>query len=83
VPNYGITALHFDVPHHAQTDSVWAGRGDGPAAVGIPASYPEVTAVGGTEFNEAGGQWVLDDGVRGTARAARLGPRRESYRYPA
>src|ERR1035438_9347603 len=29
---------------------------DGPA-VGIPASYPEVTAVGGTEFNEAGGHY--------------------------
>ncbi len=29
---------------------------DGPA-VGIPASFPEVTAVGGTEFNEAGGQY--------------------------
>jgi uncharacterized protein (TIGR03437 family) len=29
---------------------------DGPA-VGIPASYPEVTAVGGTQFNESGGQY--------------------------
>jgi uncharacterized protein (TIGR03437 family) len=29
---------------------------DGPA-VGIPASFPEVTAVGGTEFNEAGGHY--------------------------
>lgn len=26
-------------------------------AVSIPASFPEVTAVGGTEFNEAGGQY--------------------------
>ena len=29
---------------------------DGPA-VAIPASFPEVTAIGGTQFNEAGGQY--------------------------
>jgi uncharacterized protein (TIGR03437 family) len=40
----------FDTTGNATTVS------DGPA-VGIPASYPEVTAVGGTEFNEAGGHF--------------------------
>jgi subtilase family serine protease len=40
----------FNVTNNATTVS------DGPA-VDIPASFPEVTAVGGTEFNEAGGQY--------------------------
>lgn len=40
----------FNVTGNATTVS------DGPA-VGIPASYPEVTAVGGTEFNEGGGHY--------------------------
>lgn len=40
----------FNVTGNATTVS------DGPA-VGIPASFPEVTAVGGTEFNEGGGHY--------------------------
>lgn len=40
----------FNVVGNATTVS------DGPAVM-IPASFPEVTAVGGTEFNEAGGQY--------------------------
>ncbi|HLK69021.1 MAG TPA: protease pro-enzyme activation domain-containing protein [Bryobacteraceae bacterium] len=41
---------------------------DGPA-VGIPASFPEVTAMGGTMFNEAGGQYwrASNDSVDGSA----------------
>ena len=35
-------------------------------AVGIPASFPEVTAVGGTMFNEAGGQyWNASNSANG------------------
>ncbi len=38
---------------------------DGPA-VGMPASFPEVTAVGGTEFSEAGGHyWNSSNGSNG------------------
>ena len=40
----------FNASNNATTVS------DGPA-VGIPASFPEVTAVGGTEFNEGGGHY--------------------------
>jgi uncharacterized protein (TIGR03437 family) len=40
---------------------------DGPA-VSIPASFPEVTAVGGTQFNEAGGQyWSATNDVNGVS----------------
>ena len=41
---------------------------DGPA-VGIPASYPEVTAVGGTEFNEAGGHYWNSSNTANSASA--------------
>ena len=35
-------------------------------AVGIPASFPEVTAVGGSQFNEAGGQyWRASNNANG------------------
>lgn len=35
-------------------------------AVGMPASFPEVTAVGGTQFNEAGGQyWRASNNANG------------------
>jgi len=37
-------------------------------AVSLPASIPEVTAVGGTEFNEAGGNyWSLANGSNGSS----------------
>ncbi|MBV8904703.1 MAG: Ig-like domain repeat protein, partial [Acidobacteriia bacterium] len=40
---------------------------DGPA-VSMPASFPEVTAVGGTEFNDAGGQyWSSSNGKNGAS----------------
>jgi uncharacterized protein (TIGR03437 family) len=51
----------FNVTDNATTVS------DGPA-VGMPASFPEVTAVGGTEFNEGSGQyWSSTNNANGAS----------------